>query len=139
MQQHKAQAYSIIITYTIETALKYYQLDSSLVLSVTIRNNEEFERWMQSGIPASNVVAFVGITEPDSTLYQILHQKGISCILGTMGNLDRSAAARNSNVYAQLVKNGADILATDRPAAAAEAIQELKPTGSLKKKFYKNK
>jgi glycerophosphoryl diester phosphodiesterase len=137
IQQQKAQAYSVIITYSIETAQQYYQLDSSLVISVTCRNREELQRLTASGISAKNVVAFVGITEPEPALYEALQQKGISCILGTIGNLDRSAEARQTNVYANLVQNGADILATDKPVEASTAIQELIPKKSSKQKFFK--
>ncbi len=98
---------------------------------------EELNRLKASGIPNKNIVAFVGITEPEPALYEALHQNNISCILGTMGNLDRSAEARQSNVYANLVKNGADILATDRPVEASAAIQELIPKKSSQRKFLK--
>jgi hypothetical protein len=53
-----------------------------------------------------------------------------------MGNLDKSHAARQTNVYARLISNGADILATDYPVEAAEAIKELMPGKSAKERFY---
>ncbi|QHT66662.1 glycerophosphodiester phosphodiesterase family protein [Rhodocytophaga rosea] len=137
IQQEKAEGYSVIITYSMEAVRQYHQLDSSLVISVTCRNIEELNRLKASGIPPKNVVAFVGITEPEPALYEALHQKGISCILGTIGNLDRSAEARQTNVYANLVKNGADILATDKPIEASASIEELILKKSSKRKFFK--
>jgi hypothetical protein len=38
-----------------------------------------------------------------------------------------------------LVRNGADIIATDRPLAAAEALKEVAPAKSRKRKFYQVK
>ena len=119
----RAESYVAVITYTLETAREYHRLSPDLMLSVTVRNAEELARLEASGIPLDRVVAFVGVNEPQPELYQQLHAKGIRCILGTMGNLDQKAAARTTNVYAELIKNGADILSTDRPLEAAQAIK----------------
>jgi glycerophosphoryl diester phosphodiesterase len=136
IHRNQAQAYSVVITYSITDALTYHRLDSSLMLSVTVRNSEDLQRLEQSGIPYAQVVAFVGVSEPEPDLYEALHRRGIACILGTMGNLDNRAAARRTNIYAGLVKNGADILATDRPLAAYQAIQPLIPRQSSKQAFF---
>jgi glycerophosphoryl diester phosphodiesterase len=44
--------------------------------------------------------------------------------------------ARGDQLYMDLVNNGADILATDRPIEAAEAIKALKPEKSSKSKYF---
>jgi glycerophosphoryl diester phosphodiesterase len=108
-----------------EDAIKYYQLDTTLLISVTVRNQYELDLLEKSGIPSRNVVAFTGLTEPAPALYQALHRKGISCVLATLGNLDKKAVARKSNVYLKLIQNGADIIATDRPREAYQAINRL--------------
>lgn len=136
IHKNGAQAYAIVITYSVEAAKQYHQLDSSLMLSVSVRNADELKRLEQAGVNLHRVAAFVGITEPSPELYELLHQRGIFCILGTMGNLDRRAAARQGNVYAQLIRNGADILATDFPVQAATAIKELIPADSSKEVFF---
>lgn len=136
IRQNNAEAYATVITYNLETAKTYHQLNPKLMISVTVRNKEDYERLAATGIPLKNVIAFTGTTEPDTALYRILHEQGVSCIVGTMGNLDRSHAARQTNVYGRIIKNGADILATDFPAEAAEAIKELMPARSEKAKFY---
>ena len=43
-------------------------------------------------------------------------------ILGTMGNLDRKAMRSGIQVYVELLRNGADILATDKIELASEVI-----------------
>jgi glycerophosphoryl diester phosphodiesterase len=136
IRQNNAEAYAAVITYDLETAKTYYQLNPNLMISVTVRNREEYDRLVATGIPLKNVIAFTGITESDPALYQFLHEQGVYCILGTMGNLDKSHAARQTNVYARLISNGADILATDYPVEAAEAIKELMPGKSAKERFY---
>ncbi|MBC7921380.1 MAG: glycerophosphodiester phosphodiesterase family protein [Ferruginibacter sp.] len=123
IRQAKAESYAAVITYSAEAALQYHRLHPDLMISVTVRNPEDFQRLAATGIPFDHLLAFVGVSEPEPSLYELLHAKGISCILGTMGNLDRKAAARTTNVYADLIRNGADILATDQPKEAAEALK----------------
>jgi len=62
---------------------------------------------------------------------------GVFTILGVLGNLDKSAIARGDQVYVDFVNNGADILATDRPIEAAEAIKSLIPEKSSKAIYFK--
>jgi glycerophosphoryl diester phosphodiesterase len=113
---------SVIITYSIETAQKLYQLNPEVVLSVSIRNMEEFNRAANSGIPWKNMVAFTGTTVSAPELYTALHKKGVMCMLGTLGNLDKKAAAKGDHLYQEWAKLGIDIFATDRPLQVYKAI-----------------
>lgn len=124
IRKQQAEAYAVVITYSIRDARQVHALHPELMLSVTMRNEEELAWAEGSGIPLSQMVAFVGLTEPPKALYKKLHQEGVACILGTMGNLDRRAKARGGQVYRQLVKNGADILSTDRPIEAAAVLEK---------------
>ena len=117
-----AGAYSCVITYNAQDAAKLNRLDPNLMISVTIRNRAEYDRLRDLGVPDNRMVAFVGVKEPDAELYQFLHQKGIATILGTLGNLDKQAAANGDHVYKTFVRNGADIMSTDRPLEMARVI-----------------
>lgn len=137
IKSQQAEPYSAVITYNVESAKKIYNLHSELMLSVTIRNEEELEKIDESGIPSENIIAFTGVSSRLPAFNDILHQRGIYTILGVMGNLDNSAKARGDEVYVGLVQRGADILATDRPIEAAEAIKGLIPEQSVKMKYFK--
>ena len=121
---HKTNAgsYAAVITYTAKDAALVHQLDPALMISVTIRNQAEYDRLHDLGIPDNRMVAFVGVTEPTKELYAFLHQKGIACILGTLGNLDKQAAAKGDQVYKKFAENGADMLSTDRPLEMANVL-----------------
>lgn len=123
VQKAKAQRYAAVITYNERDAAKVYALDKSIMISVTIRNKEEYNRHAALGIPDGNMIAFVGTRMPDSSLCSFLHNKGIRCILGTLGNLDKMAEAKGDSLYSQFVRLGADILSSDRPL---EAWQQVK-------------
>ena len=76
-------------------------------------------------IPDRNMVAFIGTREPKKELIDFLHHKGIKCILGVLGNLDKKAAVRGNELYLEYINQGVDILATDRPEAVFEIINKL--------------
>ncbi|GGF40352.1 glycerophosphodiester phosphodiesterase family protein [Echinicola rosea] len=119
-----SEAHVVLITYSLAAAKKLYSMDSELMLSVTLRNEAEWDRFLATGIPKENVLAFTGVSERNSKFNEKLHEQGVCTILGTLGNLDQSAAARGDHLYSEFVKNGADILATDRPIEAAKIIRE---------------
>lgn len=117
-----AKDISIIITYDVEQAKSAYRLAPDLLLSVSARNHEEFDRLLKTEIPTENMLAFTGTRMSDKSLYQRLHNEDIVCILGTLGNLDKQAEARGDGLYLRWKKQGVDILATDRPFEAYKAI-----------------
>jgi glycerophosphoryl diester phosphodiesterase len=123
IQAAGAQHYAAIITYYAADAAKVYKLDSTLMISVTLRNREEYDRHVAQGIPDHRMLAFVGTREPDADWLSWLHQKGIRCILGTLGNLDKMAATKGDSLYRRWYSRGADIMSTDRPLEAWKALK----------------
>lgn len=123
VQKLHAEDYCVIITYDVKQAKKVYDLDPNVMISVTIRDMKEYERHQQAGIPDKNMVAFIGTREPNKEFNDFLHKKGIVTILGTLGNLDKMAAAKGDKIYKDFVDNGADILSTDRMIEAYNAIK----------------
>lgn len=112
----------VVITYNVQDAKKVNQLDSQLMISVNARNEKEYDRLADAGVPDNRMVAFIGTREPNKEFNDFLHKKGIITILGTIGNLDKMAEAKNNKLYAKWVSEGADILSTDRPMEAYNAI-----------------
>ncbi|MEO1714458.1 MAG: glycerophosphodiester phosphodiesterase family protein [Bacteroidota bacterium] len=122
----QAEGYIMIIVYNLNDAQKVYELNPNLMMSVSIRNQEELDRFKATGIPSTRVVAFTGTRLKEARFYEQLHQEGISCILGTLGNLDKQAAARGDELYLQHRDLGVDIFATDRPGAVAKMLYGTK-------------
>jgi glycerophosphoryl diester phosphodiesterase len=121
IRNEKAEDISIIITYNVEQAKTAYQLAPNLLLSVSARNNEEFNRLLDAKIPIENMLAFTGTRLSDASLFIRLHDNNIVCMLGTLGNLDKSAAVKGDELYLKWKDLGADVLATDRPFEAFNA------------------
>uniref|UniRef100_F4C6V2 Glycerophosphoryl diester phosphodiesterase n=3 Tax=Sphingobacteriaceae TaxID=84566 RepID=F4C6V2_SPHS2 len=114
VKRHQAASYSVIITYNATQAAQVHQLAPDLMISASIRKMDDLLRLNDYGIPDNRLLAFVGVSEPEPSLYKRLHEHGIMCILGTMGNLDKRAESRGDGLYYQLIERGADILSTDR-------------------------
>jgi glycerophosphoryl diester phosphodiesterase len=131
-----SEAHAAVITYSFAAAKKMHYLAPELMLSITIRNEEEIQRFEETGIPWTRVIAFTGVAERSQEFNQALHKKGLFTILGVLGNLDRSAISRGDQLYTSFVQKGADILATDRPKEAAAAIQTLSPSNSSKQIYF---
>ncbi|WP_420385299.1 glycerophosphodiester phosphodiesterase family protein [Roseivirga sp.] len=136
VQAAKAQDYAAIITYNARDAAQVYQLDPDLMISVSLGSEESYQAHHDMGVPDENMIAFVGVSEPEQELYEFLHAKGIYCILGVLGNLDRKAETQGDSTYLGYIQRGADILATDRPLEAFDAIQSLIQTSKKQEYFY---
>ena len=117
--------YALIITYNAKEAFEVYRLNSNLLISVSILQTSDYERLHEAGIPDKNMVAFIGTREPKTELVDFLHKKGIMCILGVLGNLDKKAAARGDEYYKSFIDQGVNILATDRPEAVNKIINKF--------------
>ncbi|MBP6618748.1 MAG: glycerophosphodiester phosphodiesterase family protein [Leadbetterella sp.] len=120
-----AENYALIITYNSNEAIEVYKLNPNLLISASIMQVSDYERLHDAGIPDKNMVAFIGTREPKTELIDFLHKKGIMCILGVLGNLDKRAAARGDEYYKTFIDQSVDILATDRPEAVYGIINKL--------------
>lgn len=134
--RENAESYAVLITYSLNVAQQVHEKFPSLLLSVTIRNEEELERFLNTGINPEKVVAFTGTSARDKSFNDKLHEMGIYTILGTLDNIDNSAKVRGGKVYRDLIQSGSDILSTDYPVEAYGAFKDLIPNGSSKERFF---
>ncbi|MFC4212566.1 glycerophosphodiester phosphodiesterase family protein [Pedobacter lithocola] len=127
VKQYKVESNSIIITYSANQAKEVHRLAPDLMISASVQKKAELKRLNSLGIPNNRIVAFVGVSAPEKDFYEYLHNKGITTILGTMGNIDNSSIANPAkNVYYHLVNNGADILSSDNIGQAAEQLDKFR-------------
>ncbi len=123
LEKYGMEKQVIIITYNLKDAQKAYKLNPGLLIAVTIRNKDEWKRFKAANIPNKNVIAFTGTKDKSEEIFTILHQNKISCIFGSLGNIDKKAEKKGQDVYWDLIDKGVDVFATDRPAAAQKAIE----------------
>lgn len=137
VRRNKAENYSIIITYNANQAAEVAQLAPDMLLSVSGRGKEDVERMQEMGVKTENMVAFVGTSFPKPEVLAYMKEQGITCISGTMGNLDKSAIANGDKIYLDLVKAGVMIISSDRPIEVAKQMAIYIDENKLKSEFIK--
>jgi glycerophosphoryl diester phosphodiesterase len=125
IHQTQTQASVIVIVYNVEDALRIRRLDPNLLLSVSIRNEEELHRVKNAGIPMNRITAFTGTRLQPRKLYRRLHDEQVFVNLGTLGNLDQKAKARGDHWYRRWERMGVDIFSTDRPLEVARMLYKM--------------
>ena len=119
----------ILIAYSVEQAAALHRAAPEMLLSVSVSNPGDVAALKAAGIPDERMVAFTGTRYPRPELYAELDRQNIEVIFGTLGRPPRSIDAVIARLgmderYAELGKEGVDILATDRPRDAATALAE---------------
>jgi len=119
----------ILIAYTVEQAASLHRTAPEMLISVSVDSFEDVAALKAAGIPENRMVAFTGTRLPKPELYRELDKADIEVIFGTLGRppyaMDAVIERYGMNGrYAQLGKDGVDILATDRPREAAAALAE---------------
>lgn len=144
IEQHNAEAYAMLIVYSFEDAGKCYELNKDIMMEVMISNRERFHAFNETGIPWSNIIAFVGHTPPkDKELLRMIHAKGTCCMVGTSRNLDREfVAAGSSSIaaieqhYRTLLQQGVDVIETDLPRKVGKVVFRDSSIPPSKSKFF---
>jgi glycerophosphoryl diester phosphodiesterase len=119
----------ILIAYSVEQAAALHRAAPEMLLSVSVDSPGDVAELKAAGIPEDRMVAFTGTRLPRPELYRELDGQNIEVIFGTLGRPPRSIDAVIDRYgmderYAELGKEGVDILATDRPREAAAALAE---------------
>ena len=127
IEKHNAASYAAVITYRIQDAVEVHKLNKDVIISVSAGSDGALEQIEKAGLPADKLLGFVGTRQPEKSHYEKLKKFGIRTILGTLGNLDKSAVAKgDDNVYLNYIENGANIIATDRPLEVANVLAKGK-------------
>jgi glycerophosphoryl diester phosphodiesterase len=124
----KAESCAVVMAYTFEEARQCYQMNQNIMMQVFINSKEKVMEFEKTGVPWRNVMVFVSHEIPgDLSVFELVHQKGALCILGTSRNLDKELSRADSNdmqkikhKYLELFELGADILETDIPVPVSK-------------------
>ena len=113
----------VLISYNTGQAKKQHRLAPEMLISVSARNEEELEWILDEGIPTEQMIAFTGTRLSEPELYERLNELKIPAILGTLGNLDNRAKSRGDDMYKKWADLGVQIITTDRPLEAYNALK----------------
>ena len=143
IMKHHAQASTMVMCYNYEDAKKCYALDKNIMMEVFIPDRKSADEFEATGVPWSNVVAFVTHTQPkDTDIFNYLHKKGVLCIRGSSRTIDRQYTNNKISKlelekgYKQIIEAGADIVEADLGLQAGKTLEQLKPKSSSKQKYF---
>lgn len=144
IQAHRAQAHALVIAYSFEDAKRCYELDKEIMQEVMLPDRAAIDKFARTAVPWRNVVAFVTHTQPaEQSIYQLLHEQGVLCIVGTSRTLDRDFTAGKiaerslTEKYQALIRAGVDILEADLAIEAGQALQQISPKNRWQRKYLK--
>lgn len=142
LKKHNAYSWVMITVHNAEQARFYYDINKNTMFSAHILSRKAFDDYDKSGIPWSNFMAYVGktMTAENKEICRLLHERDVMCMIGAGPSYDKlSTPEERKNAYQEVIKWGADIIESDLPIEAAEAVKHLSPAGSPKERFFGRK
>lgn len=147
IKEHHAETCAMVMCYTYSDAKKVYDIDKNIMMEVFISDRKKAEEFEKTGVPWSNVVAFVTHTKPkDPRIFDYLHTKGVMAIRGSSRNVDKEYSEEKiskkqlARAYREMVQSGTDIIEADLGVQAGEGLSELQGKAfshSSKRKYFK--
>jgi glycerophosphoryl diester phosphodiesterase len=137
VREHKAEAYTVVIAYNYQEAKKYHELNKDIMIEVFIANRDHVEEFDKIGVPWEHILVSISRARPeDKGLYDLIHQKGAMCMVGTYRVHDKEYLSGNKKIYEEIIMEGGDILQTDLAIEAGRAIRHLVPRKTSKSKYF---
>ncbi|MBM4091514.1 MAG: glycerophosphodiester phosphodiesterase family protein [Planctomycetes bacterium] len=144
IQEHRAQAYAMVMAYSFQDIKTCHHLDPDIMMEVMIGDHRRFREFDETGVPWNGVVAFVGHDPPaDKQLLEMIHAKGVCCMAGTSRNLDRQLRAATDGdrvalerAYRSRLDFGVDLLETDLPVQLGNLLYDPPQIPAAKTSFF---
>jgi glycerophosphoryl diester phosphodiesterase len=117
----------IVVAHSEAETIIVHRLNSGLMISAPIQSGNDVERLRRANINLDRILAWTGTREPNVELNTWLRARGIEVLFGTLGGRDSWDArfardgARGYGSFAQL---GLQMIASDRPQAAHQALDQ---------------
>lgn len=128
IKRQNAEDRVILIAYSMASARKLHRLAPGAMISLSIDSQSDLNRAVAAGIPADRLLGFTGIESPRPRLFNLLNNRDVETIFGTLGgrdSIDRDIANSGDEArYGEIAAAGADIIATDRPREAFAALTD---------------
>lgn len=121
--KNKAESHIIVSAYSVEEAAFYHDRNKDIMIEAFVTNEKRLQQYDESGISWKNIIAYVG--QPKSkTLYKKIHERGAKIIVFTSRVQDKLPdEMERRKAYREIIRNGADILMSDRPIEVVRAIR----------------
>lgn len=118
IKKYHAEDHVMLTVHTGAQARYYYDRLPNVMLSAFCRNMKEYEDMKISGVPWSNMIAYVGptIDGGNQKIVKLLHASGVRCMISVAPTHDKSGTAGERETgYLQEISKRPDIIESDRP------------------------
>lgn len=135
----QAEPYVMITVHDGASARFFYEKNPNFMFEAFVKTKEAVQDYEDNGIPWSHIMAYVGpkITPEVREVIDMLHERGVMCMISTAPSDDKlSTPESRAEAYRMIIRQGVDIIESDRPIEVAEAISSLIPVSSSKGKFF---
>lgn len=117
----------VLITYNDQQAIEVANLAPDLMMTAGVNSREHQEELEAAGVNFENVVAWMGIRDPNPRVFAAVGARGIETAFGTLGRPgerldDQYIADGDLSEFQDLVDGGLTLLATDEPYKVAEYL-----------------
>ena len=127
IRKYRAERWVMLTVHTGAQARYYYDRLPGILLSAFVRTWKEYEDMELSGVPWSQIVAYVGPTmkAENKKLYDRLHALGVRCMISTAPTHDREPdSGKRLRRYREELQKRPDIVETDRPVELGRLLSE---------------
>lgn len=142
IKKHNAEAWVMITVHNAKEAKFYYDDNKNVMFEAFVKTKKALEEYEAAGIPWQQIMAYVGPHDKpeNKEIFDLLHQRGVMCMISTAPVYDKlPTAEERAKAYAQIIRNGANVIEADRAIEAAAAVKSLAPAKSKKAKFFGKK
>ena len=117
----------VLITYNDNQAIEVANLAPDLMMTAGLDSRAHQEELEAAGVDFDNVVAWLGIRDPNPRAFEAIGNRGVETAFGTLGRPgerldDQYIADGDLNEFQDLVDGGLTLLATDEPYLVADYL-----------------
>lgn len=135
----KAEGWVMVTVHSAEQARFYHEENKDIVFSAFVLKKEAIDEYEKAGVPWNNVMAYVGpnARPENKELLNALHARGVMCMISAAPTYDKlKTEEEREAAYKAIINSGANVIESDLPIEAANAVRSLHPADSKKRKFF---
>lgn len=125
IRRYDANRYVVNMVRSPEDACYYYEENPQRMFSVSIREPETFARYMEAGIPPTQLFACIGteINERTGELCALMREHGVRCLMATGSSYDKlKSPEERAEAYRRVIASGVTMLESNYPVEVGRAL-----------------
>ncbi len=135
----QAESFVMITVHNGAAARFYYEKNPKFMFEAFVKTKEAIKDYEDNNIPWNHIMAYVGpkVTPETREVVDMLHERGVMCMISAAPSDDKlSTSEERAEAYRSIIRQGIDVIESDRPIEVAKAIEELLPEQSSKNRFF---